>query len=79
MLVWSRKDELFFRPNFFIGGNIELNLRGREGVTIKVIFAINFVRLIQRTVDRVKFFHGEIFYSITSKDVALGYMCVQKI
>ncbi len=79
MLVWSRKDEFFFRPNFFIGGNIELNLRGREGMTIKVIFAKNFERLIQRTVDRVKFFHGEILYGITSKDEAPSYMCVQKI
>ena len=81
MLVWSRKDELFFRSNFFIGGNIELNLRGRGGVTIKAIFEKKkiFERLIQRTVDRVKFFHGEILYDITSKDVALGYMCVQKI
>lgn len=49
-------------------------------MTIKAIFAKKiFERLIQRTVDRVKFFHGEILYDITSKDVALGYMCVQKI
>lgn len=57
-----------------------MNLRERGGMTIKAIFAKKiFERLIQRTVDRVKFFQGEILYDITSKDVALGYMCVQKI
>ena len=50
-------------------------------MTIKAIFAKKkiFERLIQRTVDRVKFFHGEILYGITSKDEAPSYMCVQKI
>lgn len=46
MLDGREKMSSFFDQTFLMGENIELNLRGREGVTIKAIFAINFVRLI---------------------------------